>query len=119
MGAFLYCDAAMRSRDPRSRNTLLAVLALVAPGVLSWGCNAPPAPPPEPTALPRSSVAAGPPSTSSLDVDGDGTVGSHTDALLILRYVSGFRGETLIEGVTGKQCTRCTAPEIEAYLDSL
>ena len=53
---------------------------------------------------------------AGVDVDGNGTVGPLTDAVLILRYSFGFRGATLIAGVVGQQSRRCTAPEIETYL---
>jgi hypothetical protein len=56
---------------------------------------------------------------TSFDVDGNGDVDALTDALLILRYVFGFRGATLIAGAVGPGCTRCLAPEIEGYLDPL
>jgi hypothetical protein len=50
-----------------------------------------------------------------LDIDGNGSVAPLTDGLLVLRYLFGFTGGTLISGavdLTG--CTRCTAPAIEA-----
>jgi phosphoheptose isomerase len=53
------------------------------------------------------------------DVDGDGATQPLTDGLLTLRYEFGFRGATLITGAVGGGCTRCTAPEIEAYLQSM
>jgi hypothetical protein len=53
------------------------------------------------------------------DVDGNGTVDPLTDGLLALRYEFGFRGATLIAGAVGPGCTRCTAPQIEAYLASM
>jgi hypothetical protein len=57
---------------------------------------------------------------SKLDVDGDGSVDALTDALLVLRYVFGFRGPTLIGGAVDTQnCTRCDAFLIEAYLACL
>ena len=39
-----------------------------------------------------------------------------TDGLLILRYLFGFRGGSLIVGAVGPGAERDTAPEIEAYL---
>ncbi len=51
-----------------------------------------------------------------LDVDGNGTTDPLSDGLLVLRYEFGFRGATLITAAVGAGCTRCTAPEIEAYL---
>ena len=53
---------------------------------------------------------------ADFDIDGNGLVEPLTDTLLALRYVFGFRGGTLITGAVGAGCTRCTAPEIEAYM---
>ena len=58
-------------------------------------------------------------SSCTLDVDGNGQADALTDGLLTIRYLFGFRGATLIDGAVDAGCTRCTAPEIEAYLDSL
>ncbi len=55
----------------------------------------------------------------TLDVDGDGQVLPLTDGTLTLRYEFGFRGATLITAAVGPQCTRCDAPSIVAYLDSV
>jgi len=52
----------------------------------------------------------------SLDVDGNGVCDAMTDGLLIMRYLMGARGDTLIEGAIGAGATRTTAEEIEAYL---
>jgi hypothetical protein len=103
------------------------VIAIVA---LSTGCGGEPQPPlpidpSAPTQPPPKAVVSELPSggrrtlPTRLDVDGDGTVGSHTDALLILRYVAGFEGQALIEGAVGPGCQRCTAEQIEAYIASL
>lgn len=54
-----------------------------------------------------------------LDIDGNGTVDGGTDALLVNRYVFGFRGTSLTSGAVGSGCTRCTAAAIEAYLATL
>ena len=54
-----------------------------------------------------------------LDVDGDGTVGPLTDALLVLRFAFGFRGEALITDAIGEECTRCDAESITAFLAPL
>ena len=51
-----------------------------------------------------------------LDVDGDGSVGALTDALLILRFAFGFRGSVLITAAVAEECTRCGAEPIEAFL---
>ena len=54
------------------------------------------------------------------DVDGDGEVAPLTDGLLQLRYEFGFRDNTLINGAVDlANCTRCTADEIEAFIDAL
>ncbi len=55
---------------------------------------------------------------AQLDADGDGEVEPLTDGLLILRYLFGFRDAVLIEGVVDADCTRCTADEIEVFLEA-
>ena len=54
-----------------------------------------------------------------LDIDGNGETEALTDGLLILRYLFGFTGATLVTGAVGTGCIRCDAPAIEAYLSSL
>jgi hypothetical protein len=55
-----------------------------------------------------------------LDIDGNGSVGALTDGLLVLRYMFGFTGLTLVSGAFDLvNCTRCNAPTIEAYLATL
>jgi hypothetical protein len=59
---------------------------------------------------------------SALDLDDSSNVevDALTDGLLILRWLFGFTGATLITGaVDVDNCLRCTASEIEAYLQSL
>ncbi len=74
----------------------LAVTALVSPAAAQDQCETP------------------------LDIDGDGGVEPLTDGLLILRSLFGFSGATLINGAVDLvNCTRCTAPAIEAYLASI
>ena len=56
----------------------------------------------------------------SYDIDGDGQLEPLTDGLLLLRYLFGFRGATLVNGAVDlANCTRCTAAEIEAYIEAL
>ncbi len=51
------------------------------------------------------------------DVDGNGVADPLTDGLLLLRYMFGFRGLTLISGAIDLiGCKRCNVPMIEAYL---
>jgi hypothetical protein len=54
-----------------------------------------------------------------LDIDGNATVAPLTDGLLILRRLFGFSGPTLITGAVAGNCTRCDAPAIANYIDSL
>jgi hypothetical protein len=54
-----------------------------------------------------------------LDVDDNGDVDALTDGLLVLRYLFGFTGATLIDGAVGLGADRDTAPEIEDYLAGL
>jgi DNA-binding beta-propeller fold protein YncE len=54
------------------------------------------------------------------DIDGDGTLQPLTDGLLLVRFLFGFSGNTLVnDAVNLADCTRCTAAAIEAYLESL
>ncbi len=55
----------------------------------------------------------------TMDIDGDGAAEPLTDGLLVLRYLFGFRGATLVTGAVGGGCTRCDAPAIEGYIASL
>jgi hypothetical protein len=55
-----------------------------------------------------------------IDVDGDGALLPLTDGLLLLRFLFGFTGNVLVNGAVNLAgCTRCTAAEIEAFLDGL
>lgn len=54
-----------------------------------------------------------------LDADGNGNVDALTDGLLIIRYLFGFRGASLIAGAIGLGATRTTAAAIESYLQSI
>jgi hypothetical protein len=57
---------------------------------------------------------------SLLDIDGSNTLDALTDGLLLLRWLFGFTGSTLITGaVDTMNCSRCTAPEIETWLENL
>jgi hypothetical protein len=55
-----------------------------------------------------------------LDIDGNGSTAPLTDGLLVLRFLFGFTGVTLTSGaVDVAGCTRCSAPAIESYLQTL
>ena len=54
-----------------------------------------------------------------LDIDGNGSLGPLTDGLLVLRYLFSFTGPTLVNGAIGANCTRCDAPAITTYLQSI
>jgi hypothetical protein len=57
---------------------------------------------------------------SAFDIDGNGATGALTDGLLVLRYLFGFTGATLVSGAVDLVgCTRCQAGAIEAYLATL
>ncbi|MBT5010259.1 MAG: hypothetical protein HOM49_09590, partial [Gammaproteobacteria bacterium] len=53
---------------------------------------------------------------SQLDIDGDGESKPLTDGLLLIRYLFGFSGESLISGAIGTGATRDTADAVEAYI---
>ena len=52
------------------------------------------------------------------DIDGSGKIDALTDGLLILRYLFGLEGETLVNGVVSSNATR-TTQEIEDHLNML
>ncbi|MDA8627964.1 M64 family metallopeptidase [Pseudomonadales bacterium] len=53
---------------------------------------------------------------SQLDIDGDGESKPLTDGLLLIRYLFGFSGDSLISGAIGDGAERDTAEEVEAYI---
>ena len=55
----------------------------------------------------------------ALDIDGDGERYPHTDGLLVLRYLLGFRGAPLTADISAVGAQRTSAPDIEAYLKML
>ncbi|MCS5595138.1 MAG: hypothetical protein NZ730_11425 [Porticoccaceae bacterium] len=54
-----------------------------------------------------------------VDIDGNGQIHALTDGLLILRYLFGLEGDTLIAGVVPSDATRTTVVDIEAHLKTL
>ena len=55
---------------------------------------------------------------SELDIDGDGESKPLTDGLLLIRYLFGFSGASLISGAIGDGAERDTAEEVEAYIQA-
>ena len=53
---------------------------------------------------------------SQLDIDGVGESKPLTDGLLLIRYLFGFSGDSLISGAIGSGAERDTADEVEAYI---
>ena len=53
---------------------------------------------------------------TQLDIDGDGESKPLTDGLLLIRYLFGFSGDSLISGAIGSEATRDTAEAVEAYI---
>ena len=53
---------------------------------------------------------------SELDIDGDGESKPLTDALLLIRYLFGFSGDSLVSGAIGDGAERNTAEAVEAYI---
>ena len=54
---------------------------------------------------------------SQLDIDGDGDAKPLTDGLLLIRYLFGFSGDSLVTGAIGSDATRDTAEAVEAYIE--
>ena len=54
-----------------------------------------------------------------MDVDLNGSVDALSDGLLIIRYLSGVRGEALIAGAIGAGAARTSAAQIQAYLQTI
>jgi hypothetical protein len=62
----------------------------------------------------------GDPATTSFDIDGVNGCQAGIDAVLVARYLTGFRGEALIDGLAIlPTAPRNTAPLIETYLAAL
>lgn len=56
---------------------------------------------------------------ATLDVDGNGTADALTDGIVIVRYLFGFTGDALINGVVDPSGTRATAQAVEGYLNGV
>ena len=53
---------------------------------------------------------------SQLDIDGDGESKPLTDGLLLIRYLFGFSGDSLVSGAIGTNATRNTPEAVSAYI---
>ena len=56
---------------------------------------------------------------SPLDLDQNGSFEALTDALILLRYAFGLRGDNLINGAIATDANVTTAEEIEIHIQSL
>jgi alpha-tubulin suppressor-like RCC1 family protein len=54
-----------------------------------------------------------------LDIDANGSVDALTDGLMVLRYLFGLRGQSLIDGVISEDAMRNNASDIETYIETL
>jgi len=54
---------------------------------------------------------------SVMDIDDDGTTQALTDGLLLIRYLFGFTGDSLVEGATNQGANRTSAADVQSYLD--
>ena len=88
------------------------VRSFTAPGTYYFMCGA------HGSSMPTTvTVSCGPPPTTlaAFDINGNGQVDAATDGLLVLRYLLGMRGATLVNGALGPCPSRDTVA-IEAYL---
>jgi LasA protease len=53
-----------------------------------------------------------------LDIDGSGMATADRDGVLLLRYLSGFRGNALTDGIAQSGAVRTTAAQIETFIAS-
>jgi len=54
-----------------------------------------------------------------MDIDANGDVDTLTDGMLVLRYMFGYTGDVLVDGVLGENATRTAPAEIEAHIESI
>ena len=52
----------------------------------------------------------------AIHIDGDGESKHFTDGLLLIHYLFGFSGDSLVSGAIGSGAERDTAEEVEAYI---
>ena len=56
---------------------------------------------------------------ADFDIDGNGVADPLTDGLLVLRFLFGFTGSSLVTGAVALDCERCTDVEIVGHLQTL
>jgi len=56
---------------------------------------------------------------AQLDIDDDDNTDALTDGLLVLRYLFGFKGDSLLQGAISSRASRAGTTDIEAYIESL
>ena len=54
---------------------------------------------------------------TTLDIDDNGIADALTDGIIIVRYLFGLRGDSLIQDAIGPGATRTDPVEIAAFLD--
>ena len=53
------------------------------------------------------------------DIDGNGQVDALSDGLMLIRYLFGLRGASLVAGAIGAGATRSSFASIETYIQTL
>lgn len=56
---------------------------------------------------------------SCYDMDANGAIDALTDGILLIRYLSDYRGETLLENALGQNASRTTGESIATYIGTL
>jgi len=54
----------------------------------------------------------------STDIDGDGSAEAASDGQLLVRYLFGFQGDALTDGLIAEGCVRCDAAAIASHLET-
>ncbi|PNW32944.1 UNVERIFIED_CONTAM: hypothetical protein BEN50_19055 [Euhalothece sp. KZN 001] len=56
--------------------------------------------------------------SSVFDIDGDNSTDLLTDGILLIRFLSGFEGNSLVDGALSVDATRTTAEDITGYINN-
>ena len=57
--------------------------------------------------------------TACYDIDGNGSADALTDGILLIRYLSDYRGNTLVVNAIGQNATRTTGADVAAYIETI